>query len=129
MNRILIIVKCNNLYSQYLPSLSDPIIGQVTAKNADFYTVSLFSAHLATLSVLAFEGATKRHRPNLKIGTLVYGIVSGGSRGAGGALLGQEEPEISCVDLNTGKGNGMGELEAKEGCSGVVHISLGLSRR
>ncbi|CAO1622467.1 unnamed protein product [Parajaminaea phylloscopi] len=113
---------------RYLPSSSDPIIGQITAKNAEFYTVSLSSAHSATLNVLAFEGATKRHRPNLKVGALVYGFVSGGAGGAGGATLGQEEPEVSCVDANTGKSNGMGELETKEGCSGTVLVSLGLAR-
>lgn len=101
----------------------------MTAKNADFYTVSLLSAHSATLNVLAFEGATKRHRPNLKIGALVYALVTAGPGGGGGGMLGQEEPEISCVDVNTGKSNGMGELETKEGYSGVVTVSLGFARR
>lgn len=109
-------------HSQYVPSPGDAIIGQITAKNAEFYTLSLSSsAHSATLPVLAFEGATKRHRPNLKIGALVYGLVTSAESWM--------EPEVTCVDPSTGKGNGMGELEGKEGTCGVVEISLGFAKR
>lgn len=70
--------------------------------------LSLSSAHSATLPALAFEGATKRNRPNLNIGTLVYAKVlpNANSRDA--------EPELTCVDLRTGKAEGFGELKATE---------------
>lgn len=110
-----------SIHPQYVPSPGDAIIGQITAKNAEFYTLSLGSAHSATLPVLAFEGATKRHRPNLKIGALVYALVTSAESWM--------EPEVTCVDPSTGKGNGMGELEGKEGACGVVEISLGFAKR
>lgn len=113
------------MHYQYAPSPSDPVIGQITNRNAEFYTLSISSSHPATLSTLAFEGATKRHKPNLKVGALVYAMVIPSSVEAGGDM----EPEITCVDLTTGKGNGMGELETKEGYCGVVEVSLNLAKR
>lgn len=35
------------------------------------YRVDIGSAHPATLDALAFEGATKRNKPNLKVGGVV----------------------------------------------------------
>lgn len=114
--------------SQYAPSPSDPVIGQITARNAEFYTLSVNSSHPATLSTLAFEGATKRHKPNLKVGALVYAMVIPSSVEGGSAGM-NSEPELTCVDLTTGKGNGMGELDSKEGYNGVIDVSLNLAKR
>lgn len=109
---------------QYLPSPSDPIIAQITNRNADFYTLSLHTFQQATLPVLSFEGATKRNRPNLKVGTLIYGLITPSSFEGGNSMM---EPEVTCVDPTTGKSDGMGELDAKEGYSGVIEgLSLSL---
>lgn len=103
------------------------MIGQITNRNAEFYTLSISSSHPATLSALGFEGATKRHKPNLKIGALVYAMVIPSS--VEGSTSGEVEPEVTCVDLTTGKSNGMGELDAKDGHCGVAEISLNLAKR
>ena len=58
--------------------------------SADYYRLHLHGAHPALLHVLAFEGATKRNRPQLEPGTLVYCRVV---RGFGG---GRMDPEVSC---------------------------------
>ncbi|KAL4402930.1 exosome non-catalytic core subunit Rrp40 [Malassezia pachydermatis] len=90
---------------RYVPQTGDRVIGQVTNRGMESYTVTLFSAQAATLPVLAFEGATRRNRPNLEIGALVYARVVSAEPWT--------EPELSCIDAVTGKADGMGELQAK----------------
>lgn len=96
----------DGLQRRYVPAAGDRVIGQVTNRGMESYTVTLFSAHSATLPVLAFEGATRRNRPNLEIGALVYARVVRAESWT--------EPEISCVDAVTGKAEGLGELKATE---------------
>lgn len=106
---------------RYVPEAEDLVIGQVTNRGVESYTVTLFSAHSATLPVLAFEGATRRNRPNLEIGALVYARVASAEPWA--------EPEISCVDPVTTKAEGMGELKS-DGETSVTMlwpVSLGLA--
>lgn len=43
-------------------------MGAVTQRLGESYRVDIGSAHYATLDALAFEGATKRSKPNLKVG-------------------------------------------------------------
>lgn len=73
---------------------------------------------MATLDALAFEGATKRSKPNLKIGAIVYARVTLAQAFA--------EPEIECVDQTTQKSQGFGELT--EGFL-VRSLELGRCRR
>ncbi|WFD00891.1 exosome non-catalytic core subunit rrp40 [Malassezia yamatoensis] len=107
---------------RYIPTIDDLVIGQVTNRGVESYTVTLFSAHSASLPVLAFEGATRRNRPNLEVGALVYARVISADTWA--------EPEISCVDPITGKSEGMGELKRDplREVSMVWPIRLGLAR-
>ena len=67
--------------------------------------------------MLAFEGATKRNRPNLAIGALVYARVMLAVR--------DMEPELECVNPSTGKADGFGLLTG----GFVVQCSIGMSRR
>lgn len=60
----------------YFPRIGDRIIGVVTNKGSCNYTVDINSPIPAKLSVLAFEGSTKRNRPTFDIGTVVYAKVS-----------------------------------------------------
>ncbi|KAL9939724.1 hypothetical protein V8E36_001541 [Tilletia maclaganii] len=107
---------------RYTPAPSDTIIGQITARGPDFYTVSLQTSQPASLPVLSFEGATKRHRPNIRVGALVYARVVNAER--------HTDPELSCVNPVTGKADGLGELKVGErevGCAMVFRVSLGLA--
>lgn len=57
----------------YFPHVGDHVIGVVVAKNSDFYTLDIGAIHEATLlSVEGFRGATKRNRPNLSEGDIIF---------------------------------------------------------
>lgn len=43
------------------------MIGIVTAKSGDIFKVDVGGSEPASLSYLAFEGATKRNRPNVQV--------------------------------------------------------------
>uniref|UniRef100_M4B8R8 Ribosomal RNA-processing protein 40 n=1 Tax=Hyaloperonospora arabidopsidis (strain Emoy2) TaxID=559515 RepID=M4B8R8_HYAAE len=73
-------------YKRYVASIDDGVIGVVTDRNADFYRVNIGAA--AVLGTLAFDGATKRNRPNLRLGSLVYARVNKVNKNV--------EPEITC---------------------------------
>jgi len=78
--------------------------------------VDIGSAHSATLDGLAFESATKRNKPNLKVGCLVYARVSLAHK--------DMEPELECFDAQTRKAEGFGELKG----GFVVKCSLKMCR-
>ena len=117
---------CVRCLEQYVPAPSDPVIAQITNRGAEAYTVTLFSAHAATLPALSFEGATKRHKPNLRIGALVYARIVSADRFT--------EPELTCVNPVTGKSDGFGDLKTtdergeKSGHAMLFRISIGLAR-
>ncbi len=50
----------------------DQVVGVIEDKTGDFYKVSILSGATCLLSRLAFEGATKRNKPELKIGDVIY---------------------------------------------------------
>lgn len=52
---------------QYVPVKGETVIGVVTAKSGDIFKVDVGGSELASLSYLAFEGATKRNRPNVQV--------------------------------------------------------------
>ncbi|TKY86535.1 hypothetical protein EX895_004684 [Sporisorium graminicola] len=117
-------VETNTL--RYVPAPGDSVIGQITNRGAESYTVTLFSAHSATLPALSFEGATKRHKPNLRIGSLVYARNVSADRFT--------EPELTCVNPVTGKSDGFGDLKTtdergeKMGHAMLFTVSIGLAR-
>jgi len=101
---------------RYRPAVEDYVVGVVVDRNADGYRVDLPNATCgATLSALAFEGATKRHRPALAIGDAVYARVRSAKRGA--------DAELTCAakrgsrkEWTTGKAT-FGKLEAGPACA------------
>ncbi|KAJ3163506.1 exosome non-catalytic core subunit rrp40 [Geranomyces michiganensis] len=101
---------------RYVPAASDPVLGTVTAKLGEAFRVDIGSAHPAALSMLAFEGATRRNRPNVDVGSLVYCRLSVANK--------DMEPELECVDPATGKAGGYGELKG----GFVVKCSLRMAR-
>lgn len=55
------------MFSQYVPTKGDAVIGIVTSKTGDIFKVDVGGSEQASLSYLAFEGATKRNRPNVQV--------------------------------------------------------------
>jgi len=94
--------------------------------------VDIGSAHQASLDGLAFEGVTRRNRPNIKVrrvlglsnckvnvhqvNSLVYARVSLAHK--------DMEPELECFDAQTRKAEGFGELKG----GFLVRCSLKMSR-
>ncbi len=84
----------------------------------DYYHCSITPhSPFATLAQLAFEGATKKTRPVLLPGSLVYARVTLADR--------YMDPELECVQPSTGKAEGLGPLKGGM----LFDISLGMARR
>jgi len=88
---------------RYIPAKGDLVIGVVTHKHPEYYRVDINAPELATLSAMAFESATKRNRVTVQLGDLVYAKVN--------VAFEDLEPEIVCVNLRTGKADGMGVIQ------------------
>ncbi|KAF8231757.1 exosome complex exonuclease RRP40 [Tricholoma matsutake] len=88
---------------RYVPAPQEAVIGIITQKLGEGFRVDIGSAHHASLDGLAFEGATKRNKPNLKVGNLVYARVSLAHK--------DMEPELECFDAQTRKAEGFGEVK------------------
>lgn len=73
---------------RYVAAVNDTVVGVVTERNAAEYKVALCGGSAAVLPLLAFQGASKRNRPALTEGSLVYARV---------VIAHPElEPELSC---------------------------------
>ncbi|XP_038142568.1 exosome complex component RRP40 [Cyprinodon tularosa] len=102
---------------RYVPAKGETVIGIVTAKSGDVFKVDFGGSEQASLSYLAFEGATKRNRPNVQVGDLVFAQFVVANK--------DMEPELVCID-GSGRANGMGVF----GAGGLlIKVSLGLVRR
>ena len=86
---------------RYIANRGENVIGVVIAKAGDTFRVDIGTAEPASLSYLAFEGATKKNRPAVAVGDLVYAKLLVASR--------DMEPELVCVD-GYGKKAGLGVL-------------------
>lgn len=92
----------NNIYyveghqKRYVPARGDCVIGVVTAKSAENIRVNIGSSEQGSLSMFAFEGATKRNRPDIQVGDLVMAQVLTANR--------DMEPELVCVNSYGKKG-------------------------
>lgn len=57
-----------DIYSvDYIPQVNDCVIGIIKEKFAEEYSVEINSSFEGRLNNIAFEGATKRNRPYLKV--------------------------------------------------------------
>jgi exosome complex component RRP40 len=103
---------------RYQPAVGDLVIAQVHHSSTESFACSL-TPHTpyALLGQLSFEGATKKTRPQLKSGDLVYARVSRASR--------WEDTELACVSASTGKAEGMGQLKGGM----VFNVSPAFARR
>ncbi|EOD44025.1 putative exosome complex exonuclease rrp40 protein [Neofusicoccum parvum UCRNP2] len=103
---------------RYVPTQNDVVLATVHHSSVEMYLCAI-TPHtpLATLPQLAFEGATKKTRPQLAPGALVYARISAASK--------HMEPELECVSATTGKSDGLGPLKGGM----VFEISLSMARR
>ena len=108
-------VDCHS--KRYVATRGENVIGVVIAKIGDIFRVDIGTAEPASLSYLAFEGATKRNRPNVSVGDIVYAKLLVASS--------YTESELVCVD-SYGKKAGMGVLT---GGGFMFTVSLNLVRK
>ncbi|KAI0260246.1 exosome complex exonuclease RRP40 [Gloeopeniophorella convolvens] len=101
---------------RYVPAPQEPVVGIISARQGEGWRVDIGSAHQASLDGLAFEGASRRNRPNLKVNALVYARVSLAHK--------DMDPELECFDAQTRKADGFGELKG----GFLVRCSLKMSR-
>lgn len=106
--------------ARYIPRAGDLVIAQVQRSSMDFFHLSICPhTPQATLPQLAFEGASKKTRPQLKSNDLVYAKVVSANKNM--------EVELSCVNPSTGKSEpeGLGPINGGM----VFDISTGLAAR
>ena len=105
---------------RYHPLLHDRVVGIVEDRlgsdgaGGDLYRVAIGAGHAATLSNLSFEGATKRNKPQLQPGQVVYARVV--------ALPAHLDTELSCIlgPLDVGQGLTRRDWMTDEGCYGIL---------
>jgi len=94
------------------------VIATIHHSSADLYYASISDyASNASLPQLSFEGATKKTRPNLAPGALIFARVTLANK--------HMDPELECVSASTGKSDGMGPLAGGM----LFNISLAMARR
>lgn len=107
---------------RYFPRTGDQILGIIEDRGGDYYKVNIFSGSLALLNRLSFEGASKRNRPELKVGDVVYCRV----------LLAHKdlETEVTCTTASAVKKEwSSGETTYGQLAEGqLVRVSLALCR-
>ncbi|KAK5774259.1 exosome non-catalytic core subunit RRP40 PWA37_002972 [Arxiozyma heterogenica] len=89
---------------RYICAVGDFVIGTIVSAFSDSYKVALSNfSQTVSLSYMSFPNATKKNRPTLKIGDLVYARVLTAAK--------ELEAEIECMDSSTGQDSGFGLLE------------------
>uniref|UniRef100_A0A1Y1LW03 Ribosomal RNA-processing protein 40 n=1 Tax=Photinus pyralis TaxID=7054 RepID=A0A1Y1LW03_PHOPY len=76
-------------FKRYYPKKGDLVVG-IIKKSGNVCKVDIGSSELASLSLLSFEGATKKQKPDLQVGDVVYAKLLSAHR--------EMEPELVCVD-------------------------------
>ncbi|KAK5054632.1 hypothetical protein LTR84_001523 [Exophiala bonariae] len=106
--------------ARYIPKAGDLVIAQLRASSMDYFHLYINShSQQAVLHQLAFEGATKKTRPQLKPNDVVYAKVVAAPKNM--------EIELTCVNPSTGKSepDGLGKLNGGM----VFDVSPGLAER
>ncbi|KFY91826.1 hypothetical protein V500_04444 [Pseudogymnoascus sp. VKM F-4518 (FW-2643)] len=103
---------------RYIPTVGDLVIATVHHSSVDVYYASITDyTSYASLPQLSFEGATKKNRPVLVQGSLIYARVSLANK--------HMDPELECVSSSTGKSDGLGLLTGGM----LFTVSLVMARR
>ena len=61
-----------NNQRRYVSKLGDSVIGIIVERHAEEYRVNIGGSSVAVLPTLAFDGASKRNKPDLHVGDVVY---------------------------------------------------------
>ncbi|KAF7391775.1 hypothetical protein HZH68_011318 [Vespula germanica] len=93
----------NSYQKRYVPTRGENVIGIIIQKVGDLYRVDIGAKESAALSYLAFEGATKKNRPDIQIGDIVFAKLV--------VAIKDMEPELVCVD-SQGKQKKLGILSS-----------------
>ncbi|KAK2178956.1 hypothetical protein NP493_522g02033 [Ridgeia piscesae] len=86
---------------RYIATKGDSVIGIVTQRTGDAFRIDIGASEQASLSYMAFEGATKKNRPDVKVGDIIYARLQVANK--------DMEPELVCMD-STGRSNGYGVI-------------------
>ncbi|XP_035721714.1 exosome complex component RRP40-like isoform X3 [Vespa mandarinia] len=95
----------NNYQKRYVPTRGENVIGIVIQKVGDIFKVDIGAKESAALSYLAFEGATKKNRPDIQVGDIVFAKLL--------VAIKDMEPELVCVD-SQGKQKKLGVLSSDD---------------
>lgn len=107
--------------NRYIPFVDDLVIGIVQERFSEEYRVDLNGTDSGTLSALAFEGASKKNKPNLVIGSAVYCRVIRTSKNV--------DTEVSCIEPGSARTWVGGETLFGELRGGnLIRVSLSLAR-
>ena len=74
---------------QYYPQEGDQVVGVIEDRVGEAYRVNIFSGQPAIMSTMAFDGATKRNKPDLKKGDVIYCRVK--------SARGDVDVEVTCM--------------------------------
>jgi len=88
----------NNFYS---PEIEDVVIGTITSKTSEYYRVDIGTYANAYLNSTDFEGATKKNKPNLKIGDVVFSKIEKTNK--------FDVPTLTCLSYDHNKNWSSGE--------------------
>jgi exosome complex component RRP40 len=133
---------------RYRPAVEDRVIGIVQGRagpdgtGGELFAVNINGSHLAHLSNLQFEGATKRNKPQFTTGQLIYARIAkvfndtnSSSTVDGGGSISLLDPMLSCINGPHDGGIPRKDWMTNEGCYGELKggtccaISTGLARQ
>ncbi|KAF7389250.1 hypothetical protein HZH66_010387 [Vespula vulgaris] len=103
----------NSYQKRYVPTRGENVIGIIIQKVGDLYKVDIGAKESAALSYLAFEGATKKNRPDVQVGDIVFAKLV--------VAIKDMEPELVCVD-SQGKQKKLGILS-----SDAYEVAIGMN--
>lgn len=75
---------------RYSPKRGDFVVGIVIKKAGDMLKVDIGTSEHASLSMMSFEGATKKQKVDVNVGDAVFARVHNACK--------EMEPELTCVD-------------------------------
>lgn len=91
----------DSFQKRYVPAKGDSVIGTIIGKSMEHFRVDIGSSEPAMLAFLSFEGATKKNKPDVNLGDIVFARL---------ILANPDlEPELVCVD-SSGKKEKQGVL-------------------